>query len=73
MQLINNKESHSYSNPDYISYLTLILNAVKAAKIPHYCTKFSERELNQHQLLSLQIFEECLGITYLQLVDILEW
>jgi len=72
MQLINNKEPYSYSNPKHISFLTLTLNAVKAADIPVYRTRFSKHEFNQHQLLSLLIFKEYLGVKYRQLCDILE-
>jgi hypothetical protein len=72
MQLINNKEPYSYSNPKHISFLTLTLNVVKAAGIPTYRTRFSKHEFNQHQLLSLLIFKEYLGVKYRQLCDILE-
>lgn len=72
MQLINNKEPYSYSNPKHIIFLTLTLNVVKAAGIPTYRTRFSKHEFNQHQLLSLLIFKEYLGVKYRQLCDILE-
>jgi hypothetical protein len=72
MQLINDKEPYFYSNQKHISFLTIALNAVKAANIPIYRTKFSKHEFNQHQLPSLVIFKEYLGVKYRQLCDILE-
>ncbi len=72
MQESNHKEPYSYSNQKHISFLTVTLNAVKAANVPIYRTKFSKHEFNQHQLLSLVIFKEYLGVKYRQLCEILE-
>jgi len=72
MQLNHHKEPYFYSNQKHISFLTVTLNAIKAAKIPEYRTKYSKHAYNQHQLLSLLIFKEYLGVKYRQLYDILE-
>lgn len=72
MQLNPNKEPYFYSNRKHISFLTVTMNAVQAAKVPMYRTKFSKHEFTQHQLLSLVIFKEYLGVKYRQLCDILE-
>ena len=72
MQPIYNKEPYSYSNRRHISFLTITLNVIKATKVPEYRTKFSKHEYNQHQLLSLIIFKEYLGVKYRQLQEILD-
>lgn len=72
MQLIHNKEPYSYSNQKHISFLTVTMNVIKAAKVPEYRTKFSKHEYNQHQLFSLIIFKEYLGVKYRQLQEILD-
>jgi len=72
MQQTNNKEPYFYSNQKHISFLTVTMNAVKSANVPMYRTKFSKHEFNQHQLLSLVIFKEYLGVKYRQLCEILE-
>src|SRR5271157_804146 len=71
MQQSTNKEPYFYSNQKHISFLTITMNVIKAAKVPVYRTKFSKHEYNQHQLLSLVIFKEYLGVKYRQLQDIL--
>jgi hypothetical protein len=72
MHKSNHKEPYFYSNQKHISFLTITLNAIKSANVPVYRTKFSKHEFNQHQLLSLVIFKEYLGVKYRQLCDILE-
>lgn len=71
MQLNANREPYFYSNQKHISFLTVTLNIVKAANVPIYRTKFSKHEFTQHQLLTLVIFKEYLGVKYRQLCDIL--
>lgn len=72
MQLNANKEPYFYSNQKHISFLTVTMNTVRAANVPIYRTKFSKHEFTQHQLLSLVIFKEYLGVKYCQLCNILE-
>jgi hypothetical protein len=47
------------------------MNAIEAVKIPVYRSKFSKHEFNQHQLLTLIIFKEYLGVRYRQICEIL--
>jgi hypothetical protein len=72
MQESKDKEPYFYSNRKHISFLTVTLNVVKAIKIPEYRTKYSKHEYSQHQLLTLIIFKEYLGMRYRQFKDILE-
>ena len=72
MQQSKDKEPYFYSNQKHISFLTVTLNVVKAIKVPEYRTKYSKHEYSQHQLLTLIIFKEYLGMRYRQFKDILE-
>jgi hypothetical protein len=71
MQLIYNKEPYFYSNRKHISFLTITMNVIKDTKVPKFRTKFSKHKFNQHQLLSLVIFKEYLGVKYRQLCDLM--
>ena len=60
------------NNPRDISFLTITLNAIQASKIPLYSSKFSRKDLNQHQLISLVIFKQYLGLRYRDFIELVE-
>jgi hypothetical protein len=70
------KEPYSYGNQRHISFLTATMSTIHASKIPLYSSKFSRKDYNQHQLLSLVIFKEYLGVRYrdfIELIDVMDF
>lgn len=72
MQQSKLKEPYFYGNQRHISFLTITLNAIQASKIPLYSSKFSRKDFNQHQLLSLVIFKQYLGLRYRDFIELVE-
>lgn len=67
-----NKEHYFFSNHKYISFLTVVINAINEANIPEYSSRFSKKVYNQHQLLALLLMKEYLKCGYRELTEILE-
>lgn len=72
MQQSKSKEPYFYGNQRHISFLTITFNVIQALKIPLYSSKFSRRDYTQHQLLSLEIFREYIGLRYRDFIELVE-
>jgi hypothetical protein len=48
------------------------MNAIKESKIPLYSSKFSRKDYNQHQLLTLLVFKEYLSVRYWEIIELVE-
>ena len=67
-----NKEHYFFSDQKYICFLRSFQNAVRLTGIPEYSPRYSRRDFNQHQLLTLLLFKEYLGAHYRDFVNLIE-
>jgi len=67
-----NKEHYFFSDQKYICFLTSCQNAIRLTAIPEYSSRYSRRDFNQHQLLTLLLFKENLRAHYRDFVNLIE-
>lgn len=67
-----NKEHYFFSDQKYICFLTSCQNAVRLTGIPEYSSPYSRKDFTQHQLLTLLLFKEYLGVHYRDFVHLVE-
>ena len=67
-----NKEHYFFSDQKYICFLTSCQNAIRLTGVPEYSSRYSRKDFNQHQLLTLLLFKEYLGARYRDFVNLIE-
>lgn len=68
----NNKGQYFFSDQTYICFLTACNSAIELAKIPLYSSLYSQKDYNQHQLITLLLLKEFIGQGYHELIKFVE-
>jgi len=67
-----NKEHYFFSDQKYMCFLTSCQNAIRLTGVPEYSSRYSRKDFNQHQLLTLLLFKEYIGARYRDFVQLVE-